>query len=329
MLKLRTGVPGHGKTLRTIQEVQEFRTNQKDQHGNPLPDRPVYYHGIKDLTLDWIYFDDPEKWYELPENCIIVIDEAQGPFPVRTKDKVPEKCSRFETHRHSGWDVFLVTQSPNFLDVHIRRLVGDHVHIERKFGMEKATLYASEKTFDPDNFFSRESTNKKPWSYPRELFGVYKSATQHTVKRKLPKWLLLIPVIILVLSGSIYAFTSAMSGVGSPIESDPLPSVSDIQSSFIPQQSSKTKLTFIQEHQPEILNVPQSAPFYRDVYKAKTFPRPQCITNEARDKCYCHSQQGTRMKVTRDYCLYVVDNGIFDPTITDKNDDDRRRRGGD
>ncbi len=327
MLHLITGIPGHGKTLFTLDHVEQLK-KQKDKDGNELPDRPVYYHNINELKLDWTHFDSPDTWYELPYNSIIVIDEAQEFFPVRTgKDKVPLKCSKFERHRHTGWDIFLITQHPMFLDVHVRRLAGDHKHIERKFGTQKATIYSHEKAFDPEDYHAKKSSIKKLWTYPKKHFESYTSATQHTVKRNLPKWLLFIPLIILALGGSIYMFTSAMGGVGSPIEGTETPTTDTLQQAFLPSSSSKPRLTFAEEMLAEIPNVPQSAPFYKELYKAKSYPKPQCITNEARNKCFCNTQQGTRMNVTLKYCLHVVDHGIFDPTIPDKNDNNKKRRG--
>lgn len=325
MLFLHTGVPGHGKTLFTIDFVEKFKTNQKDDDGNALPDRPVFYHNIDELQLDWNYFDNPEKWYELPENAIIVIDECQEFFPVRgAKDTVPEKCSRFERHRHKGWDIFLITQHPKLIDVHVRRLTGKHRHIERKLGLQKATIYTNDKYFDPDNFHDKAAAQKTPWSYPKKHFKSYKSATQHTVKREIPKWLYLIPLLI---AGIVYAFYHVFTiflgaDTDAQLQSNPAS-----PSSYLPQQKQTLRdYTFAQMMQPEVSNIPQSSPYYRSIYKATSYPKPNCITNEKRNKCSCFSQQSTRMNVTLDYCLHVVDNGVFDPTVPDKKVREGRRK---
>jgi zona occludens toxin len=79
MLVIRTGKPGHGKTLNTIREVDQKALAEG---------RVVYFHninGLKPETLQaqWFEFEDPEKWYELPKDSIVVIDEAQGWFGAR------------------------------------------------------------------------------------------------------------------------------------------------------------------------------------------------------------------------------------------------------
>ncbi|MGU1756547.1 zonular occludens toxin domain-containing protein, partial [Pseudomonas aeruginosa] len=125
MIYIRTGKPGHGKTLNTIREIDEKAFAES---------RVVYYHNIPELKTDklkasWFEFEDPYKWFELPNDAIIVIDEAQGWFGVRDpRQKPPEHVSRFELIRHHGHEMHLVTQDPRFIDVHIRRLANGHVH---------------------------------------------------------------------------------------------------------------------------------------------------------------------------------------------------------
>jgi len=79
MLVIRTGKPGHGKTLNTIREVDRKALAEG---------RVVYFHNINGLKPDqlqaqWFEFEDPEKWFELPNDSIIVVDEAQGWFGAR------------------------------------------------------------------------------------------------------------------------------------------------------------------------------------------------------------------------------------------------------
>jgi zona occludens toxin (predicted ATPase) len=319
MLHLHTGVPGHGKTLYTLEFVEKFKTNQKDEKDNPLPDREVFYHNINKLTLDWTHFEDPEKWYDLPHDAIIVIDEAQEFFPMRQgKEPVPEKCQRFERHRHTGWDIILVTQHPKFLDVHLRPLAGKHRHIERKLGLQKATLYQNDKSFDPDNYFDKDNAQKSLWSYPKKYFDVYKSATKHTVKKAIPKWLYLIPLLIIAIFSSLYYVFNAFS-TESPGQ------VPQALKGVVPEVATmKSNYTYAQQMMPELSDMPQSSTYYRPVYKPVTYPRPQCLANADRTRCECYSQQITKMFVSMKYCLHVVDNGIFDPTQEDKQAIKRR-----
>jgi len=130
MFVLRTGLQGHGKTLNTIKEVDQKAANEG---------RAVYYHNIRGfnpnaevLKAAWNEFDDPYKWYELPENSIIVIDEAQTFFRVRKQaSAVPEYASALETMRHKGHELHCITQSPGLIDHHFRKLCNAHIHYVR------------------------------------------------------------------------------------------------------------------------------------------------------------------------------------------------------
>ena len=65
-LVIRTGLQGNGKTLNTIKEV-DLKAHAEG--------RTVYYCNITGfepghpvIKANWVPFDDPTKWYELPEN---------------------------------------------------------------------------------------------------------------------------------------------------------------------------------------------------------------------------------------------------------------------
>ena len=138
MLNLLTAVPGSGKTLFAIKRIAEEANRDN---------RQVYYSGIP-LTdkgkeqLGWIELEDPAKWYELPAGAVIVIDECQRIFPPRRNGtEIPKHVSMFETHRHHGFDVWLITQAPKLLDTHVREIVNKHYHLRRVFGSQSARLY--------------------------------------------------------------------------------------------------------------------------------------------------------------------------------------------
>ncbi|WP_240451922.1 zonular occludens toxin domain-containing protein, partial [Pseudomonas aeruginosa] len=133
MFVLRTGLQGNSKTLNTIKEVDTKAAKEG---------RVVYYHNIREFKPDhpaikaqWIEFDHPQEWFKLPQNSIIVIDEAQTFFRTRPQgSKVPEYASALETMRHSGHEVHAITQSPTLIDHHMRDLCNCHIHYFRGGG---------------------------------------------------------------------------------------------------------------------------------------------------------------------------------------------------
>lgn len=131
-LTLVTGAPGSGKTLWVVDQLRL------------LTDRPLVVEGIPQLTLDhelappleeWterrsVGQGDPQAYFRFAPNTFLVVDEAQRLFrPRPVGSSVPDFVAAFETRRHTGVDVVLVTQHPNLLDVNLRRLVNRHVHV--------------------------------------------------------------------------------------------------------------------------------------------------------------------------------------------------------
>lgn len=147
---------------------------------------------LKQFNLDFRHFEHPSKWYELPRNAIIVIDECQQTFPPRAVgSKVPLHCSEFETHRHKGWDIHLVTQDAKLLDNHVRRLAGTHVHYFNPFKSSRVTRYQGDKVFDQEDYFQKKNTISSVIARDKRYYGLYWSADAHTHKLVIPKKLLI------------------------------------------------------------------------------------------------------------------------------------------
>lgn len=153
---------------------------------------------LKMFNLHFTHFDNAANWYQLPHGSVIFVDECQQTFPPRaTGSKVPIHCSEFETHRHKGFDVFLVTQDAMLLDNHVRRLVGAHLHFFRPFSGSLIKRQWADKVFNPEDYFQAQQAQTKPQPRDSNYYGLYWSADEHTHKFRVPfKLLLLFPVII-------------------------------------------------------------------------------------------------------------------------------------
>lgn len=210
VLTVVTGLPGHGKTINTIKEVEE-------QHA----DRPVYYAHIDKLTIQrWHKIDDVEKWYEIEPGAVIVIDEAHHYFPRRgnAKGLEPRHVAEMTEHRHNGHDVYLITQDAKNIDHFIRRLAGRHVHYWRPFGASRVTRWEWPKVVNPDDFDAkRNATSKRMVKLDKSYFGLYHSAEVHTVKRKIPLKMLLLPAASLFVAAAAYAGYSSLHDIAAPV----------------------------------------------------------------------------------------------------------------
>ncbi|AHY43856.1 zonular occludens toxin domain-containing protein [Stutzerimonas decontaminans] len=348
MLVIRTGKPGHGKTLNTIREV--------DQKAH-AEGRVVYFHNINGLKPDqlqaqWFEFEDPEKWFELPNDSIIVVDEAQGWFGSRDpRARPPEHITRFETMRHQGHEVHLVTQDPRYLDVHLRRLCNTHIHYWRVFKSAQLLRFESEVVVEKVELkTSFKDADKKSLRLDKRYFGAYTSSNaKHHFQAKVPTKFIL-AICVLVGAGILVyrayeryaaekaqAATATSAPAGSMVDQ-----VRDTVGAFIrpsadtEQAAPLTVEQYLGKRVPRVQDLPASAPVYDALTGPQTFPKPVCIATTDRDLiarnykrmqvgdsdegltgCRCNTQQGTRLDVSFGFCRSVVQNGYFDDTKPD------------
>jgi zona occludens toxin len=296
---LNTGAPGAGKTLRTIYVVELRRKAEN---------REVYYNGIQGLNLPWILLEDPKDWHKLPTGSIIVLDECQQLFRPRSAlSGVPEYVSKLETHRHNGYDIYLITQHPTLVEANVRRLVEDHSHIMRKFGSAWTTIHTW-KGVKENCDKTRKDSIREEFRYPKEVFGWYKSAELHTHKLKVPMKVWLIFLIPILFALAVWYFYSTMSP-----KLNPKPATQAAQSgvqpaSFKPSSEKPTfdTLSFV----PRVMDLPHTAPRYDELTQPTVAPViTGCIV--FKKECKCLTQQGTTTRPSMDFCVQVLRNGLF------------------
>jgi zona occludens toxin len=193
MIVLITGTPGSGKTLFAVSKILELRK----QH----PEREIY------SDIDGLNIDDveraPEDWRTTPDGSVVIYDEAQQHERFRSGSTVnkDEIVQALQVHRHTGHDIYFITQSPRFLNAFVLDLVGEHYHLHRPYGASLASVYYWRSVRkQPQSQSSREvAENEFLFKYPKDLFQYYKSASQHNVKLKLPKKLFIIIAAILLI----------------------------------------------------------------------------------------------------------------------------------
>lgn len=348
-LTIRTGKMGHGKTLNAIREIDAEAKKQE---------RIVYYHNIDELQPDklqaaWYNFDDPHKWYELPDNCIIVIDEAQRFFGIRDpRQPVPPYISALETIRHQGQEIVFITQDHRFLDVNIRRLCGCHIHFKRVLGSQKLVRYEFLEASDYDKVSVLANADKTYVQIDKRLFGVYKSASTHHFKIKIPKKMyLFIGLIFVALYLGYYVFSSLASKSEQTEDhknntvSKPL-SVGSVVDNVVNRGKDTKKdhpMTleeYLIYYTPRIMDFPHTAPAYDKLTEPQSYPRLSCLITESasfiknnKDRiatkkingvltgCSCYTQQSSLYKVSFDACQNIVENGYFDSAKPDFTND--------
>lgn len=339
MLVIRTGKPGHGKTLNTIKEVDAQAASSS---------RIVYFHNINGLKPDtleaqWYEFEDPTKWHELPHNSIVVIDEAQGWFGNTDPRSRPEEhLTAFETMRHSGFEVHLITQDPRFIHPHARRLANLHVHYWRVMKSRQLLRFSSEVVIERvDVMASFKDADKTRLRLDAKMFEKYTSSNADHHFRFQPSKKLIMSIMILV--GTAFLAYTVYSRLKSRTESpdlqlDPVSSITNAAAPFVQldkpkpdkEESKQPKkleeMDYFEQHTPRLKNVPSSAPIYDELTAPQTYPKLTCMSSEADTflarlnpwqikegvGCQCYTQQATKLDIEHDFCMQVVRFGYFD-----------------
>ena len=309
MIYLITGLPGAGKTLFTVADVMGMAEKEN---------RQVYFSGITDCKVPgWIELEKGEDWYKCPVGSIIIIDECQRVFRPRSAgSNVPEYVSKFETHRHQGLDVFLITQHPLLLDANVRRLVGTHRHYVRAFGAKASNQHEwnqVRENCDKSRSGSVETFRK----YPSHVFNYYKSAELHTHKFRIPPRVFFLVLSPFLIGASVYYIYRWWQPriQGDTIKQEitnVAPSAGDLAPPA-PSASHLTRDEYLKQYEPRIEGLAYTAPAYDKVTEPEEAPVPvACLTSE-RTGCLCYSQQGTKLAMSQELCNNILEKGFFQP----------------
>lgn len=337
MLVIRTGKPGHGKTLNSIKEIDERALKQS---------RVVYFHNINGLKHDklkasWFEFEDPTKWHELPHNSIIVIDEAQTWFGTRDPRARPDMhITAFETMRHSGFEVHLITQDPRYIDVHARRLANEHIHYWRVMKSQSLIRFQSDTVIDRVEVMSSfKDADKTRIRLDKKYFDLYTSSNaDHHFRFQPSKKLIMSLIVIIVALFLVFRVISRVNSEGETQAPSAATKVGSILDGSLPsilgssktEADGKTHVTtdeYIALRTPRIKNVPWSAPIYDGLTEPVTYPKLNCMSSDSKAIverkppenvkdgvfCECYTQQATPFDVDHDFCISVVKRGVFDP----------------
>lgn len=353
-ITLLSGLPGHGKTLMAVTYAVEARKEGQR----------VFQVGIRDcnpqvaelwcpsgcdatLMADFsaanqepatkARLDAVMRWREIPPGGILIVDECQDYFPVRQPGQPPEWILMLARLRQFGMQLWLITQEPRNIDSFVRRLIGAHVHIERKMGTRSAVTFRWEKVAeDVQDYHARKASAKSAFRQTKKNFQYYTSATQHLVKRKLPWQVLLgVPVVIGCAVACYFAFrmftghgvfqspeakAAAVTTPGQIKQSTPGgPSgqVSD-RSRFEGLNAEQYAAVF----RPRLPGLPWSAPAFDD-RKVESKPDVFCASIETANNgtnCRCYTEQMTPVSVSPKACLVMAHDGVYNPFRTPKND---------
>ena len=311
-ISLLTGLPGSGKSLRMTQRIVELV--EAGEH--------VYTCNLNGIRIPGITpWDDPTKWRDLPAGAVLFVDEAQQFFRARRGGEPPEYISAMETIRHAGVRLVLATQQPNYLDTHLRGLVGFHEHLLRQSGKDETFIFRNHQVMDEVRMGLRRIKglyDHEKWKLPEKYFQFYDSAELHTVKYRMPallKKVLITGPIAILLAASVFGWLF-WKGVHMQEEADEVaeaaPAAQPSQSSAGAQGGTTDRPTirtgeqYIAAITPMVADVPWSAPAYVDRPIASD-PHVYCMSSE--NSCRCVTEQNTRVVLRDDVCRDIARHG--------------------
>ncbi|MGX9189007.1 zonular occludens toxin domain-containing protein [Stenotrophomonas sp. Ker107b] len=313
MIYLITGMPGNGKTLYAVDFI-------KKEVGKGR----AVYSDIKGLTLPGVE-PAPDDWRTLPDGALVVYDEAHKRFPsYKGKGRSPlQVVQDMDEHRHRGFDLMFITQWPDKIDNELFRLVGTHWHLNRAFGLQSASLCAFTRgVLNPYSQLARKGADESIWSYPKDLYGVYKSSSLHTDahKFKLPakirNGLIVAPMIALVLWG-LYLFLVPSAAKDAPAQR----SVAE---------TAPERLSAI--GQPQEVQATDKSPPTGEYYSLTAPSVPQlagCVSSER--GCRCFNRDGYQIDQTQAECKSVIERplpiNVYHPYTQSARQDDAGRQG--
>jgi hypothetical protein len=310
VIRLLTGQPGHGKTLRAL-----WLALQEKKAG-----REVYACRVRGLDYEKTGFKELaslSEWQALPDGSVVLVDECYADVPARGPGKAPPAWEEaLATHRHRGFDFILIAQLGSQISTFVRALVDSHVHVRRKWGFEKAVLiewdrYQAAVSSDAEV----KQARKVGWSYPREVFALYKSAEVHTAKRRLPWQLVAVPALVLVVAGCIWSVSHRMQARGAKPEAKSESAALAAPSTSPAKDKKKSEPmsvgAYIEQMTPRIPAMPWSAPWHDD-FKPKAEPDIMCVDTEAKG-CRCYTEQITPVSVPKAQCEQIAVHGIYNP----------------
>ncbi|AXH74101.1 MAG: zonular occludens toxin [Inoviridae sp.] len=290
MIKLITAVPGSGKTLSAIAIIIEAL-----EEGRPV------FTNINGLVKDKfpnnsLLQDAPDDWRDTPEGSLVIYDEAQQahlyPSNAQRGKVEDERLTAMETHRHSGHDLIFITQAPTFVHHHIRKLVGEHLHLYRGRGIGGATRHTWSHTCEnPNDRREQERATSVFWKFPKEHFPYYTSAVMHTHKFKIPFKIAAALAVAAALAGYVIFNLVSNDGLAIMNTLDQSPALALTQPAGARGGQS-----------------PNSPYSWSSTVEA--VPVAGCIANHDRSRCQCFSDTGLTLTLEHGQCLSILNNPL-------------------
>lgn len=179
--------------------IDSLNENEKTSFEYFKPVRTIYTN-IADLKLSQARALPKDcDWRQTPQGSYFVIDEAQL-IPIFSEEakKIDPIVHDLTIHRHKGYDFLFITQDPSFVNKYIRKLASLHIHLINIFGWEQSMKIEWTVVQENPNAVRSlaRAENVTRWRFPKHVYKLYKSSTAHTRKKRIPKKLVFLFILM-------------------------------------------------------------------------------------------------------------------------------------
>jgi len=265
---------------------------EKDLLKNFYIDRTDY-----DFEIDFINIDDTLSVTQKKQR----IDDVNKRYKKALEDKkesIRDIGYALSMHRHFGFDIFLITQSPKKLASHILADVGCQLHLRRVFKMKRATIYEfPEAHATVYKSIRDDAINKTIWKFPKHLYGSYTSTEVDTHKASIPlKYKIILLVVFVLIPGYVLRSFYVDPLFGSKKEEQKSEVVNASPSKVVEQKKEipKNETEDLQKH--ENLRVSMVIESSNDCYAKNSYGE---ILDISIDECRMLSKKNTRIPLSR------------------------------
>ena len=233
-ITLITGANGHGKGQVIIKEILRLQDENDKLEKQGKPRRRIFanIHGVNEppqkqlkdvqkIPSDKIFFGKQDKEdMPPPPDCwlpnvgdIFIYDECQNIDWIKQKAGALSndiRVTSMEEHRHWGLDIYLLTQSPNYIHSHIFGLVSPHWYVERPLGVPFTNVFIfnkAQKTPESPTVKNR-ADDQKQIILGKNYGQYYKSSAEHNMKSTIPlKVKIAVVAFLLCIAYTVYKFS--------------------------------------------------------------------------------------------------------------------------
>lgn len=233
-ITLITGANGHGKGQVIIKEILRLQDENDKLEKEGKPRRRIFanIHGVNEppqkqlkdvqkIPSDKIFFGKQDKEdMPPPPDCwlpnvgdIFIYDECQNIDWIKQKAGALSndiRVTSMEEHRHWGLDIYLLTQSPNYIHSHIFGLVSPHWYVERPLGVPFTNVFIfnkAQKTPESPTVKNR-ADDQKQIILGKKYGQYYESSAEHNMKSTIPlKVKIAVVALLLSIAYTVYKFS--------------------------------------------------------------------------------------------------------------------------